>query len=268
MCYRCFWPREVCWCDSIVPMPTRTRFALLMHPKEFKQEKAATGRLTHLCLPDSEIFMGVAFDGDERVQALLHDPRNFPVLLYPGEQARNISRGELTAAEFAGRRLVVVVLDATWACARKMLRLSPSLQRLPRVMITPSAPSRYVIKQQPQPGCLSTLEAVHEVLVALDRSGLERYSQPDQLLGLFARMQDFQIRCAADPNRPGYRRSRYSAPETRQAARGQNASRRERFFRTPADAVARDATRGDRRPPPNLPPPQPDSCSRTTDEHG
>jgi DTW domain-containing protein YfiP len=236
MCYRCFWPLAHCWCGTITPMPTRTKFALLMHPKEFKQEKAGTGRLTHLCLPDSEIFMGVAFDDDDRVQALLDDPANFPVLLYPGEQARNLSRGELTADDLGGRRLVVVVLDATWACARKMLRLSPSLQRLPRVMITPSAPSRYVIKQQPQAGCLSTLEAVHEVLVALERSGLDRYAQPDQLLGLFARMQEFQIRCAADPARPGYRRSRYSDPEERAAARGQSASRRERYFRTPAEA--------------------------------
>ncbi|HWL18002.1 MAG TPA: DTW domain-containing protein, partial [Opitutus sp.] len=44
-CYRCFWPKPLCWCGSIVPMETRTRFVFLMHPKEFKQEKAATGRL-------------------------------------------------------------------------------------------------------------------------------------------------------------------------------------------------------------------------------
>mgnify|MGYP003347968264 CR=1 FL=1 len=46
MCYRCFWPRPLCWCGSIRPMATRTRFLVLMHPKEFKHEKAATGRLT------------------------------------------------------------------------------------------------------------------------------------------------------------------------------------------------------------------------------
>ena len=54
-------------------METRTRFVFLMHPKEFKKEKAATGRLTHLCLANSEIFMGIAFDAHEQVQALLHD---------------------------------------------------------------------------------------------------------------------------------------------------------------------------------------------------
>lgn len=209
-------------------MPTRTRFVFLMHPKEFKQEKAATGRLTHLCLPNSELQMGMGFDDHESVQALINDPRNYPVLLYPGPTAVNLSRTEQLAAfrtALAGRRLTVLLLDATWAGARKMLRLSPSLQHLPRIMFTPSAPSRYIIKQQPQAGCLSTLEATHELLLVLARAGLDDYPQPDQLLDVFQRMQDFQIRCALDPTRPGYRRRPYSEPATRTPGQGRSATR-------------------------------------------
>jgi len=58
-----------------------------MSPKEFKEEKAGTGRLTHLCLPNSELCMGQGFEQDEAVQALLADPANFCVLLYPGVTA-------------------------------------------------------------------------------------------------------------------------------------------------------------------------------------
>lgn len=234
-CYRCFWPKALCWCGSIVPMPTRTRFVFLMHPKEFKEEKAGTGRLTQLCLPNSEIQVGVEFDRHPAVQALIADPANFPVLVYPGEAARNLSTGELRPEEFAGRRLVVLLLDGTWSCARKMLKVSPSLQRLPRIMFTPSGPSRYVIKQQPQAGCLSTLEATHELLLALARSGLDEYPRPAQLLGLFDRMQDFQIRCARDPSRPGYRRRPYSAPADRQPAHGGSGLRRNRYLRAPIE---------------------------------
>src|SRR6185436_7861392 len=104
-------------------------------------------------------------------------------------------------ARLAKRRLVVFLLDATWALGRKMLRLSPCLQRLPRIMFTPTAPSRYVIKQQPHAGCLSTLEATHELLLTLERAGLDRYPLPGQLLALFERMQNFQLQCAADPTR-------------------------------------------------------------------
>jgi DTW domain-containing protein YfiP len=233
-CYRCFWPKNICWCPSIQPMETRTKFVFLMHPKEFKKEKASTGRLTHICLSDSVIHMGVGFDDHDEVQALIKDPANFAVLLYPGTEARNLSSGDLTPTDLGGRRLVVFLLDATWSGARKMLRLSPSLQRLPRIMFTPTSRSRYVIKQQPQDGCLSTLEATHELLLALERSGLDRYPLPTQLLALFDRMQDFQIRCAADPTRPGYRRQPYSAPGERTAPQGRSGARRTRYLKAPA----------------------------------
>lgn len=212
-------------------MDTATKFVFLMHPKEFKREKAGTGRLTHLCLPNSEIHMGVEFDHHEAVQALSMDPKNLVVLLYPGPSARNLSEGELQPAELAGRRLVVLLLDATWSGARKMLKLSPTLQQLPRIMFTRAAPSRYLIKQQPQAGCLSTLEAVHEVLMVLERSGLDRYTHPTQLLGLFDRMQQFQIDCASDPSRPGYRRRPYSRPEDRSPTSGRSGHRRSNYLK-------------------------------------
>ena len=243
-CYRCFWPKTLCWCASIVPMETRTRFVFLMHPKEFKQEKAATGRLTHLCLARSEVHMGVAFDDHLVVEELIRDPRNFPVLLHPGPDAINLTSASVhdpasplasLGRQLAQRTLVVFLLDATWALGRKMLRLSPNLQRLPRIMFNPSAPSRYLIKQQPHPGCLSTLEAAHELLLVLERAGLDRYPQPEQLLALFHRMQDFQMQCAADPTRGGYRRGTYTSPSTRTGPRGRSGARRARLFQSPVD---------------------------------
>lgn len=232
MCYRCFWPKPLCWCGSITPMATRTKFVFLMHPKEWKQEKAATGRLTHLCLANSVIHMGIAFDQHEEVQALIADPANYTVLLYPGPTARNLSHGALRAEDLGSRRLVVLLLDGTWNTARKMINQSPGLKLLPRVMFTPSAPSRYVIKQQPHPSCLSTLEATHELLLALDHAGLDRYPLPAQLPDLFQRMQDFQIKCAADPARTGYRRRAFRTAGERTVPAGRNATRRIQFLPT------------------------------------
>ena len=50
-------------------MGTRTKFVILMHPYEFKRIKANTGRLTHLCLADSELHVGESFDDHAAVQA-------------------------------------------------------------------------------------------------------------------------------------------------------------------------------------------------------
>lgn len=234
MCYRCFWPHDLCWCGSIQRVETATHFLILMHPKEFKREKAGTGRLTHLSLPRSEIQVGVGFDEHPAVQRILHDPTKHVVLLYPGRDAINLSQPTQPLAIEDERQLVVVVLDATWSCAHKMLKLSPSLQSLPRVMFTPSAPSRYVIKQQPFEGCLSTLESVCEVIRALHHRGRETQDQSARLLTLFDRMQEVQIACARDPNRGGYRRQAYGDPGQRRPLQGKSARRRAKFFETPA----------------------------------
>jgi DTW domain-containing protein YfiP len=216
-------------------MPTRTKFVILMHPYEFKRIKANTGRLTHLCLAESELHIGESFDAHQGVQSLINDPYNYPVLLYPGREARDLSKGELQADAFTGRRLVVFLLDATWRLVRPMLRTSLSLQQLPRIMFSNAAPSRYIIKRQPEPGCLSTLEAVHELLVALDRSGLDRYPQPDQLLGLFQRMQEFQIRRTEENRRLGIRRhAPKSTLENPEAVRPPRPKRRRIFPVNPA----------------------------------
>ncbi|MBL9190218.1 MAG: DTW domain-containing protein [Opitutaceae bacterium] len=237
MCYRCYWPIQHCWCGSITPMPTRTKFVILMHPYEHKRVKANTGRLTHLCLRDSELHVGLGFDDHEAVQALLNDPGNFPVLLYPGRDALDLSavqkhdpRLSALAAQLQSRRLVVFLLDATWRLVRPMLRTSLSLQRLPRIMFSNAAPSRYVIKRQPEPGCLSTLEATHELLQALDRSGLDAYAQPEQLLGLFQRMQDFQIRRTAENTLRGDRRHVRRLPGEGPVSPAPTIAKRRRIF--------------------------------------
>ena len=211
-------------------MPTRTKFVILMHPYEHKRVKANTGRLTHLCLADSDLHLGIGFDEHEAVQALINDPRNFPVLLYPGRDSRDLSKGELPVADLAGRRLVVFLLDATWRLVRPMFRTSLSLQRLPRIMFTNAAPSRYIIKRQPEPGCLSTLEATHELLGALDRAGLDVYSQPTQLIDLFHRMQDFQIRRAAENALRGDRRPPRPNPQASFSVGAPFSSKRRRVF--------------------------------------
>ncbi|MBT3482097.1 MAG: DTW domain-containing protein [Opitutales bacterium] len=204
MCYKCNRPQQLCWCSHVTPMSTRTKFVILMHPLEHRQIKLNTGRLTHLCLADSELYVDATFDEHKAVQALIHDPDNYPVLLYPGKDARDLSKGELRAADFSGRRLVVFLLDATWRLVRPMLRYSRSLQQLPKIMFSNAAPSRYVIKRQPEAGCLSTLEATHELLLALDRSGLDDYSMPEQLISHFMRMQEFQVKCAEENRRPDF----------------------------------------------------------------
>ena len=178
-------------------MQTRTRIVLLMHPKEYRHQKCTTGRLACLHLDNSEIIPGVCFDNDTRVRNLIDDPVNYPVLLYPGEGAHSLSTGGILSEGVGGRRLVVFLIDGTWHCARKIARESPSLLRLPRLMIQPDSPSRFTIKRQPAPWCLSTIEATHELLLGLEAANVDVYPDKDRLLAAFNAMQDFQVRQTA-----------------------------------------------------------------------
>jgi DTW domain-containing protein len=205
MCYRCFWPKSLCWCKDITPIETRTKFLILIHPKEYKQIKAATGRFTHLCLKNSELHMGVGFDEHEPVQSLINDPRYFPMLLYPGETAINISEQGCAFAIPQYRQLLVIILDATWRLSRKMLHLTTTFQNLPRLMFVPGEKSRYMIKKQPHDWCLSTIETAHELMTALEKAGMDTYARPTQMLDLFLKMQEYQIACCKDPAKQHYR---------------------------------------------------------------
>ena len=213
LCYRCHWLPHLCRCPWIKPFPTRTRFVLLMHPKEARRERLGTGRLAHAALPDSEIIVGVDFSENPRVNALLADPANLCMVLYPGAQALDLSSGDVTPllreAE-AGRRLTVFLIDGTWQCAKKMMTLSRNIRSLPRISFAPAGESIFEIKEQPAPWCLSTLESIHRFLCEADRRGVETLpGRPqDTLLEVFRSVIDFSLRCAADPALKGYRGSK------------------------------------------------------------
>lgn len=205
VCPRCRRPLESCLCPVEPPMVLRTKIVLLMHPKEWRRERCGTGRLTCLNIADAELLPGIAFDEHRRVRELIDDPGNFPVLLYPGRGSFDLSNpgmAERFAGEVSGRRVIAFLVDATWACSKAVLRESPGLMRLPRLMFTPRTPSRWLIKRQPGPLCLSTLETVHELLCTLESAGLENYPDKRRLLDAFSRMQEYQLERASAGGKP------------------------------------------------------------------
>jgi DTW domain-containing protein YfiP len=183
-------------------METATRIVLLMHPMEWKRKKCNTGRLTTLNLANSEILPGLAFDDNPRFRELILDPAKYCMLLYPGAAAYDLSTGAFPAAELGNRQLLVFLIDSTWACAKSILRASPGLMNLPCIKFTPRVPSRYIIKHQPRAEYLSTIEATHELLLALEDAGIDTYPDKERLLASFYAMRDYQIECLKNKPNP------------------------------------------------------------------
>jgi DTW domain-containing protein YfiP len=178
-----------------------------MHPKEARKVKLGTGRLTHLCLKNSEILQGIDFTEDERVNRLIEDPAYYPVILYPGENSTDISEFHFPDCIPDQKKILVFVIDASWILARKMLKLSLNLQALPKIHFRPQGPSRYVIKQQPHEYCLSTIESVYFLLEELDRLGIEGCrGQHRFLLETLDKICRLQVECTEDAVLPGYRK--------------------------------------------------------------
>jgi DTW domain-containing protein YfiP len=149
-----------------VSLPTRTRVVLLQHPRE-QFMPVGTARLAHLCLPQSELHVGVDFDDDPRVQAALAGEDGRPAyLLFPGPNATDLA--DLAEVK-VDRPITLVVVDGTWWLARKLTRRNARLGALPQLRFTPPAPSRYRIRKEPAAHCVATVEALAHVLGVLER---------------------------------------------------------------------------------------------------
>ena len=197
-------PESTCICKHIHPVQTKTRFIILMHPKEYKKEKNGTGHMTKLQLENSEIIVGVDFTNNRRVNDILEKNNKASFLLYPGKDNFNLStRNSTETIAFMGGHPHVFILDGTWPCARKMLKLSKNLQHLKRVSFDNNIKSKFIIKQQPDPLCLSTIESVYTVLNLLKAADVENCVTQD-FLRPFEKMIAHQLEYKLNPENKSY----------------------------------------------------------------
>ncbi|MFT0520272.1 tRNA-uridine aminocarboxypropyltransferase [Pseudomonas faucium] len=180
-CERCQRPLDHCLCPLIPTLDSRTRVVLLQHPSE-TAHALNTARLAALGLVNAQLRIGEVFDD---LDELLGTPGYRPVLLFPGDQAQALA----AYGEADDTPLLLIVPDGTWRKARKMLYLNPLLAALPRVTLGQAAPSRYRLRKAPEPGAVSTLEAVVQAL-----NVLEQPASFDALLRPFEALIEGQIK--------------------------------------------------------------------------
>jgi DTW domain-containing protein YfiP len=125
-----------------------------------------TGRLAHLALPNSVIVDHDATDAAGRsVPAELPD-LDGAWLVFPAGAPTT------TAPVPPPRQLVI--LDATWAQARRMYRKLGALRGLPTLSL-PDGPSPAArLRESPAPGQVSTIEAIARALRLLEGDAVAR----------------------------------------------------------------------------------------------
>lgn len=204
-CLSCMRPASVCYCHHIRLVETRTRVVFLQHPRE-RDMAIGTARMASLCLPGSELHVGIRWEGSAALARALSDPARPAALLYPGPGALDV----LSCPP--PHPVTLVVVDGTWWQAKSLVRDNPTLAALPRYSFSPPAPSQYRIRREPEPSYVSTIEALVYVLGALEGDPVRFTS----LLDPFRAMIDAQLE-----------------HEARHAGRGTRHARRKRVAPAP-----------------------------------
>ena len=193
VCYQCLRPRSNCFCRFIEPADTGVKFIFLLHPKEAKRQRTGTGRLAHVGLAGSEILVGIDFTKHARLCELLADERYYPMLLYPGDDAVTAASDGF-CARLGGKQLLVVVVDATWFCARKLLEASANVLALPKLSFDGSYRSIFTFKREPRPEYISTIESCYYLVKELQAASLvDARVSVESLMTAFKAMIQFQL---------------------------------------------------------------------------
>ena len=192
-CYKCFKPASNCLCRFTRELAPGVKFVFLMHPKEAKRNRTGTGQLAHISLKDSEIIQGLDFSRNESLQKLLRDPKYFPMMMYPGKEAWNAKKEGFKEA--VGDRIpLIIILDATWFCAKKMIDHNPFLLDYPRLSFFGDYRSIFTFKHEPKPEYISTIESCYYMIKELQTCGLANADvNPEPLMDVFKEMIKFQL---------------------------------------------------------------------------
>jgi DTW domain-containing protein len=160
-CQRCLLLVDFCVCALVGDAhPSAPAIVIVRHHWEaFKS--TGTARLAALALSNLRILDFIP-ENPQPLRAEL-ERLDDAWLLYPG----GVTPERLTAPP-----KTLLLLDGTWRQTRKMLRRLPEVARLPRLSLPAAAAGkgRDRLRESPQAGARSTLEAIADALGALESS--------------------------------------------------------------------------------------------------
>ena len=150
-CAACRLVPSHCLCTLRPSVPTHAAVCLLMADIE-PIKPSNTGWLVADVVADTFAFGWARTETDPALLALLADPQWQPYVVFPGEfvaaervvtQVRRVD----VRADPPHQRPLFVLLDGTWAEARKMFRKSPYLDHLPVLSLQPEQISNYRLRR-------------------------------------------------------------------------------------------------------------------------
>ncbi len=175
-CTSCYLQQPWCICAQIQAVTVSVDLFILRHWKE-SWRTSNTGRLATLAIENASLFdygePGAVLDDTP-----LLEPGTF--LLFPSlaesegllADATEPPSTPLEALVDSGTRpSKLVIVDASWSQARKLVRRIPALRDLPRVTFASSNKVTTRLRRPPFPGAMATIEAVSAAVGILGNPG-------------------------------------------------------------------------------------------------
>ena len=161
-CNKCGLPIINCVCDKAPKIKTDARIWILSTEKEFYRA-SNTARLLKIVNPHStEIFLWERTKIPEKLVSNLNNEMYDTFLLFPVENCEIMSRK--VEYKSTDKVPVFIIIDGTWKEARKIIRRSAYLEKLPIISLEPNFKYKYDLRRGAKSGNLCTIEAAIEVL--------------------------------------------------------------------------------------------------------
>ncbi len=222
ICTRCYRPPALCICQALPdkPIQTSTHVLILQHPRERRRKSLSTTPLVDLVLEKCTVKVGYNFLPDQLdlVQECFAKGRK-PLLLFPGDDSITLDQedvsntaDDVTLAQLQHENQLLILIDGTWAEAKRMLLQSPELiDNCIKVQFQSESESIYdSLRNEPEKHCLSTLECCARALTHLESSEECAERANEYLLGSMKCMVDKRIELTSKNPEP-----RFSRPGTK-----------------------------------------------------
>jgi len=163
-CPRCRIHQQWCFCAHIKPFKIQSTVSLVVHVRELKLP-SNTAQFVREMLPENTYF-----DVRGRLNAQLDlapvvGRPGRTLFLYPNESAVELTP-EFVAQNPGPYNLIVP--DGNWTQARKVYQREAALKDVPTVKLPSGITGEYELRTAPQPGYVSTYEAIAHALAVLE----------------------------------------------------------------------------------------------------
>ncbi len=165
-CKHCMLLPYLCICSIKQTVSSRSAFLLLMYDDEILKP-SNTGRLIADLITDTHAYIWSRTKPNANMIALLADPQWYPIVIFPAEyaaQERVLPSESSITSILNDKRPLFILLDGTWAQAKKMFRKSPYLDQFPVLSFSPEKLSQYIVRKATKECQLATAEVASLVL--------------------------------------------------------------------------------------------------------